>query len=80
MSCQSHHKLITLFTTWITPRNSTNSHKSSAEMKQDGLGTSAWSITTRITDFNKAIHQQGWEKLVLRDSNYRYYINPDYYT
>lgn len=61
-------------------RNSTNSHKSSAEMKQDGLGTSARSITTRITDFNKLFTNQGWEKLVLRDSNYRYYINPDYYT
>lgn len=61
-------------------RNSTNSHKSSAEMKQDGLGESARSITTRIADINKLFTHQSWEKLVLRDSSNRYYINPDYYT
>lgn len=60
-------------------RNSPSSHKSSAEMKQDGLGTSARSITTRIADINKLFTIQGWEKLVLRDSSNRYYINPDYY-
>lgn len=60
-------------------RNSTHSHKSSAEMKQDGLGKSARSITNRIADINKLFTSQDWEKLVIRDSSNRYYISPDYY-
>jgi hypothetical protein len=61
-------------------RNSTNSRKPSSEMKKNGLGTSARSITTRIADINKLFIKQNWQKLILRDSSNRYYINPDYYT
>ncbi|PIR61206.1 MAG: hypothetical protein COU68_00655 [Candidatus Pacebacteria bacterium CG10_big_fil_rev_8_21_14_0_10_45_6] len=60
-------------------RNSTNSHKSSADMKKDGLAENARSITTRIGELNKLFTSQSWEKMILRDSGNRYYINPDYY-
>lgn len=61
-------------------RKTPQSRKSSAEMATTGAGSrSKRSITNRIEELNKIFTDRNWPKIILRDNDNKYYINPDLY-
>lgn len=61
-------------------RNTPNSKKTSKELAEAGISKTGKSVTTQIGKLNKKLANKNWDPLILRDSENKYYMNPELYT